>query len=76
MLLDKWSSFAIAKTEEKTPMTNESRVLVVCKFKWVKLKQHFMNDVLDTHGVIKLVLRKISPTSVWKCSTYLNESNI
>ena len=38
MMFDKWSSFAIPKTEDRTPITNQSHVLVVVQFTWVKLK--------------------------------------
>ena len=69
-------------TKDRTPIINQSFVvyqfmcMAVVQIMWEKLKEHYMNDVLNTHGVIKKVLWKITSNSVLKytylkCSTYL-----
>ena len=52
-------------------LCTSSRVLALVQIMQEKSKEHYMNDVLKTHRVIKKALWKITWTSVLKCSTYL-----
>ena len=60
MMFVKWSSFATPKIELLLSINlllcTSSRVLAVVQILWEKPKEHYMNDVLNTHGVIKTVL--------------------
>ena len=53
-------------------LCTSSRVLFVVQNMWEKPTKRYMNDVLNTHRVIKTVLRKITSTSVLKCGIYLS----
>ena len=60
MMFVKWSSFATPKIELLLSINlllcTSSRVLAVVQILWEKPKERYMNDVLNTHGVIKTVL--------------------
>ena len=72
MMFVKGSSFEIPKIELLLLINllfcTSSRVLAVVQIMWEKPKERYMNDMLNTHGVIKTVLWKITLTSVlnWK----------
>ena len=56
----KWSSFATTKIELLLSINlllcASSRVLVVVQIIYEKPTERYMNDVLNTHGMIKTVL--------------------
>ena len=60
MMIVKWSSFATPKIELllsiKPLFCTSSRVLAVVQIMWEKPKERYMNDVLNTHEVIKTAL--------------------
>ena len=60
MMFVKWSSFATPKIELLLSINlllcTSSRVLAVVQILWEKPKERYMDDVLNTHGVIKTVL--------------------
>ena len=73
MTFVKWSSFGTPKVQLLLPINlllhTNSRVLAGVQIMWEKPKERYMN-VLNTHGVIKILRWKITSTSVLKCSTY------
>ena len=60
MMFVKSSSFATPKIELLLSINlllcTSSRILVLLELIREKLKEHYMNEVLNTHGEIKIVL--------------------
>ena len=60
MIFVKWTSLATPKIELllliNLLLCPSSRVLTVVQIMWEKPKERYVNDVLNTHGVINTVL--------------------